>query len=178
MRDVHSVLTSRQLVEVTDDPSDLSAITPGMLSGAKKVNYLPLSVPEVIATKIPTEFEHPQRRWAYILNLVSVFWRRWSKEYLTTLQTRGKWRKENENLKVGDMVLLTDENTPPLHWPLGRVVAIFTGNDDICRAVKVKTAKGVYNRPVVKLRRLPIDPVTPETANKKGQPDVPGAGRA
>ena len=64
------------------------------------------------------------------------------------------------------MVLLTDENKPPLHWPLGRIVAIFTGNDDICRAVKVRTAKGVYNRPVVKLRRLPIDPAPNDEANK------------
>ena len=163
---IEAVLSSRPMVQVTDDPTDLTVITPGMLCGSRKVKYLPLSTPEPIATRIPTEFDHPQKRWAYILNLVSVFWRRWSREYLTTLQTRGKWRKENENLKVGDMVLLTDENTPPLHWPLGRIVAIFTGNDDICRAVKVRTAKGVYNRPVVKLRRLPIDPGPNDETNK------------
>ena len=90
------------------------------------------------------------------------FWERWSTEYLSSLQVRKKWLKERENLKVGDLVLLTDENKngipkSPLKWPLAKVIAAYTGNDNIVRVVKIRTQKGEYIRPVVKLRKLPLD---------------------
>ncbi len=70
-------------MQVTDDPADLAVIAPSMLSGAKVVKYLPLSVPTQIAACVPSENDHPQKRWAFILNLVAVCWKRWSREYLT-----------------------------------------------------------------------------------------------
>ncbi len=71
--EIEAVLNSRPMVQVTDDPSDLAAITPGMLSGSKSTKYLPLAVPTAIEKRMPTEIEHPQKRWSHILNLVSVF---------------------------------------------------------------------------------------------------------
>ena len=86
------------------------------------------------------------------------FWKRWYSEYLTTLQPRKKWTREKDNLKEGDLVLIADDDVPPLQWPLARIITIYTGNDDLCRAVKIKTAEGIYKRPIVKLRKLPISP--------------------
>ena len=85
--------------------------------------------------------------------LISLFWKRWSSEYLTTLQTRRKWNREaNSNLEEGDVVFVTDETTPPLQWPLGRIVEAYRGKDKICRVVKVKTARGENVKPAIKLR--------------------------
>ncbi len=39
----------------------------------------------------------------------------------------------------------------------GRIAHVYSGPDKFVRVVKVKTATGVYNRPVHKLRRLPIE---------------------
>ena len=52
---------------------------------------------------------------------------------------------------------IADDVTPPLQWVLGRVAHVYSGPDQIVRVVKVKTAIGIYNRPVHKLRKLPID---------------------
>jgi len=42
--------------------------------------------------------------------LVQEFWKKWVRDYLNTLQHRPKWCKPQDNLKVGDIVLLKDEN--------------------------------------------------------------------
>ena len=64
---------------------------------------------------------------------------------------------ETPNLKVNDMVLLTSETSPPLQWPIGRVMEVFPGNDWYVRAVNVRTQAGVYKRPAYKARKLPFD---------------------
>ena len=50
-------------------------------------------------------------------NLIGSFWKRWTKEYVSSLQERLKWKSENENLRIGDLVYLTDDNVAPLQWP-------------------------------------------------------------
>ena len=50
----------------------------------------------------------------------------------------------------------TDDNVPPLQWPLGRVKQLYVGRDSIVRVVKVQTRSGEYNRAVHKLRKLPL----------------------
>ena len=85
------------------------------------------------------------------------FWNRWTKEYVTTLQERSKWRRETSNLKVGDLVFICDDNSAPLQWPIGCVHNVYNGPDSAVRVVKVKTPTGKYNRSVHKLKKLPID---------------------
>ncbi|ERL96066.1 hypothetical protein D910_00923 [Dendroctonus ponderosae] len=70
------------------------------------------------------------------------FWKRWSTEYLTKLQSRSKWFKHGKNLKENDMVLLKEDNVPPLHWSLGRNVQVMPGSDGTIRVItklKLKT---------------------------------------
>ncbi|KAJ8946243.1 hypothetical protein NQ314_008931, partial [Rhamnusium bicolor] len=85
------------------------------------------------------------------------FWTRWSKEYLTSLQARSKW-KDNKypDLKVGSMVVVHDENLPPLRWSLGRIIEVHPGSDNVVRVVTVKTAKGITKRVLTKISVLPI----------------------
>ena len=70
---------------------------------------------------------------------------------------RRKWNREaNSNLEEGDVVFVTDETTPPLQWPLGRIVEVYRGKDKICRVVKVRTASGEYVKIAIKLRKIPL----------------------
>ena len=39
-------------------------------------------------------------------------------------------------------------------WPLGRVTEVYPGQDGLVRVVSVKTARGIYRRPVVKVAVL------------------------
>ena len=54
------------------------------------------------------------KRWAFAQTLLHVFCTRWCKEYVSSLQERGKWTSEKEYLKLGDIVYITDDKTPPL----------------------------------------------------------------
>lgn len=55
------------------------------------------------------------------------------------------------------MVILKEDNIPPLSWPLGRITEIHPGHDGIVRAATVKTTKGSYKRPITRLCLLPFD---------------------
>lgn len=60
-------------------------------------------------------------------------------------------------LQVGSLVTIKVDNMPPMHWSLGRVVAVHPGEDNIIRVATVQTNHGTYKRCVKKLAPLPID---------------------
>ena len=69
--------------------------------------------------------------------------------YISALQQCQEWLQPQRSLQVGDLVLVTNETTSPGHWPLGRVTATFPGTDSHVRAVTVKTATSLLDRPSV-----------------------------
>lgn len=84
------------------------------------------------------------------------FWKRWQKEYLSELQTRIKWKQRSESLiKVGTLVLVKSDNAPPMHWRLGRVIALCPGQDNVIRVVKIKINDGVITRAINRICALP-----------------------
>ncbi len=87
--------------------------------------------------------DHYQRWWKQVRYLINLFWTRWIKEYL---QTRQKWMERKKNLKVGDIILLMDENDRRGQWPLARVVEVFPSEDGLVRSVKVKTSSTVVTQ--------------------------------
>ncbi|XP_055951616.1 uncharacterized protein LOC129987689 [Argiope bruennichi] len=72
-------------------------------------------------------------------------------------QQKSKWYFQKDNISVGTMVVVKDDNVPLNSWLLGRVVKVFYGKDNIIRVCLVKTAKGTYKRPITKLAILPIE---------------------
>ena len=100
------------------------------------------------------------RRWHLCQNLTRHFWQRWSDEYVTALNRYNKWRHPTKNLTKGDIVVLREGGTIPTNWPLARVIQTHPGRDNLVRVVTVKTANGVYKRPVNKMAILvPADSV-------------------
>ena len=93
----------------------------------------------------------------------STFFKRWSTEYLNRLQQRPKWLTNEQSLKVGDVVLIKDENTPPAAWPLEITQMIHPGKDGLVRVVTVRPRFNTCQRPIVKICRLPIDQVETTT---------------
>ena len=60
-------------------------------------------------------------------------------------------------MSVGDLVLIAEDNEAPIHWKLARITKLFKGNDNVSRVAELKTATKILNRPVIKLRKLPVD---------------------
>ena len=98
------------------------------------------------------EHNYSCRRWRQVQYLSNLFWRRWTREYLPSLQQRQRWNKPQRNLAVNDIVLLLDENTPRSIWPLGRVIEVYSNRGDgLVRSAKVKTRSTELVRPVDKI---------------------------
>lgn len=56
------------------------------------------------------------------------FWTRWSKKYVLELQQRNKQHSRDFNLKLRSLVLMKEENLPPVKWNLGCIVALYQIN--------------------------------------------------
>ncbi|XP_043285716.1 uncharacterized protein [Venturia canescens] len=103
---VESVLNSRPLGAMSDDPDDFSALTPGHFLIGEALN----SVPEPSLTSTP-ELKLP--RWAQIQRRFQQIWQRWSSDYLQHGLATSKWRHPRNEIQVGSLVLITDERLPP-----------------------------------------------------------------
>lgn len=59
------------------------------------------------------------RSWKKEVSQLSHFWnckRRWSCKYLSLLQGMSLWRVDTSDIKVGNIVLLKEDNISPLTW--------------------------------------------------------------
>ncbi|KAH8232111.1 hypothetical protein KR026_003524, partial [Drosophila bipectinata] len=70
---------------------------------------------------------------------------------------RNKWRAPTRDLRVGDMVVIKEDNLPSNEWRLGRVDAVYPGSDGHVRVIDIRTARGLVKRPVAKVVFLPMD---------------------
>ena len=60
-----------------------------------------------------------------------------------------------QNLKKGDLVCRTDDDNPPLVWPIIFVENVYAGHDSLVRVVQFKTAnRKLSTRPILRLRKL------------------------
>lgn len=59
-------------------------------------------------------------------------------------------------VRVGEIVLIGDDNRKRLDWPLGKVLNVYTGKDGHCRVVRVKTQNGELVRPVQRIYPLEL----------------------
>ena len=72
------------------------------------------------------------------------------------MQERTKWYWENENVKVGKIVILKEDNLPICNWSVGQIAEIFPGRDYKVRVIAVKIKKGIFKRPNSKIWILSI----------------------
>ncbi|KAF2885481.1 hypothetical protein ILUMI_20689 [Ignelater luminosus] len=87
---IESVLNSRPLCPLTQDPNDLEPLTPGhFLIGSPLTSY-PQVVESSTSSANLSAFRHRQL-------LINHFWNRWSKEYINNLQQRSKWKVQPVN---------------------------------------------------------------------------------
>ena len=73
------------------------------------------------------------------------------REYLTMLQLRQKWTQTEQNLQVGDPVLVAVENLSRGRRPLGRISRIYPDHEGNVRQADVKTSTSELKRPITKL---------------------------
>ena len=135
MCEVTAIVNSRPLT--TDnlfDPTSLEPLTPNHLLTAKSKIVLPPP------GNFVREDMYVRRCWRRVQYLANEFWNRWKKEFLKTLQVRQKWNRPRRDMKIGDVVIVSDENLPRCKWLLGRIAETYPDPDGHVRKVKIAMA--------------------------------------
>ena len=94
---------------------------------------------------------YARQRWRRAQFLANMFWTRWRREVLPTLQERRRWQEKESNLQEGDVVVVIDDAVPRGRWPVGRVVRTYPSEDGLVRKVCVQIRRSEYDRPVHRL---------------------------
>ena len=118
--ETEGILNIRPITHVSSDAGDIEALTPNHL--------LPLRTNPSYEDAVVTDREvNSTKLWQQSHDLANFSWRRFTKEYLTSLTERKKWKENRRNLKAGDFVLVSEPNQQRGIWPLGRVVSTHPG---------------------------------------------------
>ncbi|XP_078483450.1 uncharacterized protein LOC144743487 [Ciona intestinalis] len=135
--EVENVVNSRPLtIDAMSQSDSPEPLTPNHILTMKK---RPLLSPGGVFQKTDL---YLKKRWRRVQYLTDQFWTRWRKEFLQTLQVRKKWQGRQQNLDVGDVVLIHDDNAPRNQWKVGRVSVTYPSEDGMIRKVKLTVAEG------------------------------------
>ena len=145
---VEATLNSRPLGAVSSASDELDILTPGHFLIGANLKSLPSQREDEFSGSTGS-------RWKHLEQIFAHYWKRWSNEYLNTLNQRAKSRKVQENIQIGDLGLLVNENLPPYIWPLCKVIETIKGSDGLVRVVKVKMGNAIFKRGINKFCRLP-----------------------
>lgn len=149
LKQIECCLNSRPLWAISPNADDFEVITPSHFFNFKPINSLPR----------PDLSQIPMNRldqYQYLYRLYTEFWKGWAKEYLDQLQPRPKWNKEEPNVRIGQIVVVSDDNLPPSRWPIGRITAVYPAKDGLIRTVDVLCHGSTLKRPIHRLGMLPI----------------------
>lgn len=144
-----ALINSRPLTYQSANPSDDTPITPN--------HFLIVQVGGQFAPEsVDSGQFSPKKRWRRVQELVRHFWHRWLREWLPPLNRRSKWQKEQKDVQVNDVVLVVAPDSPRGQWPLGRILAVFPGEDKHVRAVKVRVGRKELLRPITRICPLEL----------------------
>lgn len=145
--EAENLVNSRPLTHLPIENYESEPLTP---------NHFLLGCPNYIQTPAGNENVCLRKQWHILQQLKQFFWRRWVQEYLPTLTRRTKWHKRVKPIRVGDCVLICDENESRGEWKRGIVVRTFSATDGQVRSAEVKAKSGILKRPASKLAVLDV----------------------
>ncbi|XP_025828978.1 uncharacterized protein LOC112904043 [Agrilus planipennis] len=152
---IKACLNSRPLSPLSKDPIYLIPLTPGHFLVGQLTSFAEPNLDDIKPTGL--------NRYQQLVQMLQHFWKRWKSEYLHQLQQRSKWTSStNPRLNPGTMVVIQDDNLPPMRWRMGRILELHPGQDNVTRVVTVRTSEGIIKRPVKKICILPIEEKTAE----------------
>ncbi|XP_066261199.1 uncharacterized protein [Euwallacea similis] len=149
---IEACLNSRPLMPISNDINDYAPLNPAHFLIGDSLASLPQ--PDY-QNAVISRLSHYER----LPQLQQHFWNSWSRDYLTNLQTRCKWKNTvDKTIDIGALVLLVEHNTAPLRWILARVVELHEGKDHVIRVVSVRLPSGtISRRSLSKICPLPMN---------------------
>ena len=150
---IEACLNSRPLTALPDAEDSISVLTPGHFLIGKPIMMLPEDPQEGLKEVRLT------KRWQLCQQITRHLWKRWTWEYISTLNKATKWHTPTRNFKTGDIVLYQGDSSVVSKWPLARVISTHPGKDGYVRAVTIFNGVHHLTRPINKLVLL-LDPTS------------------
>jgi len=134
---VEAILNSRPLVSKPEADQGNVVITPGHFLIGDSL----MSDPEPPEIKLKIA-----KRYEIVRRTIATLWRLWSKDYLSQLQSRNKWKFPEPNVLAGAIVILRNDSAAPCDWKLGKIVEVFPDSNNHVRTVDVRVSSGKIKR--------------------------------
>ena len=115
---IEVILNSRPLSLVSSETNDLEPLTPG--------HFLMGTCPNSLLED-PRQSNISNERRYLVQKMRQLFWNSWSREYPIQIQNESKWKHIGRQPKVHDLVLIAEDNTTPLQWPIARILELYQG---------------------------------------------------
>ena len=155
LTEVEAMVNSRPLTQVTDEPSEMNYLTPAcFLIGRKLIN---IPVKPVSSKKKTPEQKELNRLMVQQNRTLNQIWKTWRENYMRNLGTVPTRVNEDQCIKVGELVMVSEHSIVRTKWVVGVVDKTKEGKDGRVRTVWVRTADGTYSRPVQHISRLEVD---------------------
>ena len=135
--EIENIINSRPLTTVTSDHGDQVALTPNDILRLHSRNVFPVGPSNSTGGYIG-------RKWRQAQFLADVFWRRYKREYLSNLQQRQKWTKQQPQMSLGNIVFVVDNSAPRNSWNVGRINKVHYSLDNKVRSADVLIIKNKY----------------------------------
>ena len=140
---IDGTINSRPLTSISDDADDLTVLTTNHFISGRSLNTQ--GVVDINEKDIDS-----RRKWKVVEGLSNIYWKRFIK-YIPSFKVRKKRNKVRRNVKVNDIVLLYESNTPRSYWPLARVIKVNPSKDELVESVTLKLPNTALLRPRNKL---------------------------
>lgn len=110
--------------------------------------------------------------WELAHKAEQLWWEQFYNEYIQDISMRPKaWATRHRDIRVGELVIVQEPNTPPGKWPLARVIRVYESKDKLVRTARIALGyptNRVYDRPITMLQSLPVTPYEVPTKEKPG----------
>ncbi|GFX19785.1 integrase catalytic domain-containing protein [Trichonephila clavipes] len=163
----------KELLQRTlEDPGELIPFTPAMFLGESH-SYSVSCIEEVDSQKLSKIIKYRRKHFDDLRQ-------RFRREYLSE-QIQKYNEKSSREPKVGEIVLIGDDNKKRLFWPMVKIIELIPGRDGKIRTVELKIQHGTVLGPVQRVYPLEIrvneNCVTEEVAGRSkpfAQPEFIG----
>ena len=176
--EVEAVINSRPLSYISSDDMD-EPLTPAHLLAGRRL----LSLPDCRVNEDDFEVSAKRltKRMNFLSRIVENFWKRWEREYLLELRDAHRYGERTSDaspLKVGDVVLIHDDNQPRGFWRLACVKSLIEGNDGHTRgAILTVISPGekriTLKRPLQRLYPLEVKTVSCNRSEDEDESNIP-----
>ena len=157
--EIEAALNDRPLTFASSEVGELEPLKAAHLLHRRRITCLPHEIVDDDAMIDPTYGEMCGKT-KLLATVIQSFQKHWCHEYLTSLrEVHRATGSTHQTVRTGDVVLIHND-TPRTTWKMGVVEALITGGDEIVRAVTLRTATGLTNRPVAKLYPLELNVTT------------------